>query len=138
MLSAPLSLGQAARLQWYHDGVSVGLGSTLWLTNVQSAGLGQYVAVSQFQFGRVTNAVIQLGFGADVPVRLSLEAINGPVYSFRLAGETNVQYTVLTTTNLLPSVPGVPVLDLTLTNGFGVTDWTNAGEPRRFFRALRP
>ena len=58
VLIAPLSVGHAARLQWYHDGVLVRLGSTLWLTNVQPADLGQYVAASQFQFGRVTNAVI--------------------------------------------------------------------------------
>ncbi len=51
VLTAPISAGQPAMLQWYHNGALVHSGNTLPLTNLQAADLGQYVARSQFMFG---------------------------------------------------------------------------------------
>lgn len=42
--------------------------------------------------------------------------MNGPVYRFKLTGETNASYTVQTTTSLPAPGPWQPLLDLTLTN----------------------
>jgi uncharacterized delta-60 repeat protein len=68
--------------------------------------------------------------------RLSVVSATGPVSRFKLTGKTNASYTVQTTTNLPAPGPWQPLLNLTLTNGWGVFDWTNAGEARRFFRAV--
>ncbi len=68
VMRAPIFSGQQAMLQWYHNGALVHLGNTLSLTNLQAADLGQYVAVSQFTFGRFTNTVINLRFVSDLQV----------------------------------------------------------------------
>jgi hypothetical protein len=66
VLTAPLYPGQPALRQWYHDGVLIHFGGTLAITGVQAADLGQYVAVSRFPFGQVTNAIIRLRFAPDL------------------------------------------------------------------------
>ena len=71
------------------------------------------------------------------PPKLSLQSVEGPVYRFKLSSEATAQYAIQTTTNLPPVISWEPVLDLMLTNGWGVFDWTNQGERQRFFRGVR-
>jgi uncharacterized delta-60 repeat protein len=67
---------------------------------------------------------------------LSVESVTGESIWFRLTGGTNVQHLVQTTTNLSSAeAEWQPVTTLTLTNGWSLFDWTNAGETHRFFRA---
>jgi hypothetical protein len=70
--------------------------------------------------------------------RLLVESVNGPVIRFSLAGAPDARCAVQTTTNLsLPTAWDI-FTDLTLTNGRAVFEWTNSGEPGRFFRAVGP
>jgi uncharacterized delta-60 repeat protein len=71
-----------------------------------------------------------------VPPMLSVDTMNGPLLWFKITGSTNAQYAVETATNF-PSAEESwqPVTTLTLTNGWGLFDWTNTGESGRFFRA---
>jgi len=70
------------------------------------------------------------------PARLSLESATGPVYRFKLSGQTGRRYSVEMATNLPAYGSWQPLLDLTLTNGSGWFNWTNTGEARRFFRTI--
>jgi uncharacterized delta-60 repeat protein len=67
---------------------------------------------------------------------LSVESVTGESIWFRLTGGTNAQYLIQTATNLSSAeAEWQPVTTLTLTNGWSLFDWTNAGESHRFFRA---
>ena len=68
--------------------------------------------------------------------RLSLESATGPVYRFKLSGQTGRRYSVEMAANLPAFGSWQPLLDLTLTNGSGWFNWTNTGDARRFFRTI--
>jgi hypothetical protein len=68
---------------------------------------------------------------------IALESVAGSLLWFKLTGETNASYTVQTALSLPPLGGWQPVTTLTLINGWGTFNWTNTGEPARFFRALR-
>jgi hypothetical protein len=75
--------------------------------------------------------------GAREP-RLSLQSVNGSVYRFKVDGGSVSRYSIETATNVLLPLLWRAAFDLTLTNGWSVFDWANAGEPARFFRGVRP
>ncbi|MCP5527328.1 MAG: immunoglobulin domain-containing protein, partial [Verrucomicrobiales bacterium] len=67
---------------------------------------------------------------------LSVESVNGSVIRFGLTGQIQAQYTIETSPAVSPAPAWTPFLTLTLTNGLGWFDWTNAGDGQRFFRAV--
>jgi alpha-tubulin suppressor-like RCC1 family protein len=81
-LIAPASAGRGAP-QWYHNGIQLGVGNTLTLTNIQFPDLGEYAAVSEFTFGRVTNVIIHLRFAPD----LQVIALDAPPEGFPGSGQ---------------------------------------------------
>lgn len=64
-LTVPYQVGGSAFLQWYHNGLPV-LGATnhlLRLSDLRGYQTGQYLAVSQYEFGSVVRAAINLEMG---------------------------------------------------------------------------
>jgi uncharacterized delta-60 repeat protein len=93
---------------------------------------GQYNGSGWYVESLLTNTIPP----AVGPV-FAVELVSGSLIRFKLTGETNASYAVQTASILPPPGGWQPVTTLTLTNGWGTFDWTNTGEPARFFRARR-
>jgi hypothetical protein len=66
------------------------------------------------------------------------QAISGRTLPLLLYGRSGTSYVLQSATNLSPGAVWVPAASLTLTNSFRFLERTNAREPARFFRVLRP
>jgi hypothetical protein len=69
---------------------------------------------------------------------LQILSLGGPVFSLNLRGQPNTHYRVQTATNLNAPIAWSDLYSVTLTNSGEVFNWTNPGEPKRFFRTLSP
>jgi uncharacterized delta-60 repeat protein len=124
------SLGMGTRIAggWQLTGVSLATNSIVRARGHTTGGYGN--SSSWF-----VESLLSIGAPTVAPM-LSVESMKGPSLCFKLTGGTNAQYAVETATNSpLAEESWQPVITLTLTNGWGLFDWTNVGESGRFFRA---
>ena len=127
------NLGVGARISggWRQTGVALPTNAVLrargWVTG------GQYNGSTWFVESRMTNAPAPV-----VPPVLAVQSLSAQVLRLQVTGATNATCTIQTTPQLAPSATWQPALSLTLTNGQGGFNWTNAGEARVFFRAVQP
>lgn len=66
---------------------------------------------------------------------LAVQSVRDPIYTFLLQGRSGSQYFIQTSTNLMDH-PWEDIFIFNLTNSSKAFDWTNQGEPKRFFRAV--
>ena len=69
---------------------------------------------------------------------LGLQSLGGSVFSLSLRGQADAHYTVQTTTNLNVPSNWADLYSVTLTNSPAIFNWTNPGDPKRFFRTISP
>ncbi|MCX6921959.1 MAG: putative Ig domain-containing protein [Verrucomicrobia bacterium] len=67
---------------------------------------------------------------------LDLQNIGGSVFRLTLRGQPDTHYSIQSATNLAVPLYWADVFTVTLTNSVEWFNWTNLGEPKRFFRVI--